>query len=82
MDKPGRAKASNHGAPDTEDRRSDSVSPSPGYRPTHDEIQQRAYAIHIKRGGHDGNDLDDWLQAEKELLEGQPKEEAGEEGEN
>ena len=35
--------------------------------PTTDEIRQRAFEIHIERGGIWGNDLDDWLQAEHEL---------------
>ena len=37
------------------------------YNPTHDEIQARAYEIHTERGGDNGHDLDDWLQAEREL---------------
>ena len=38
--------------------------------PTLDEIRQRAFEIHLERGGH-GYDLDEyldeWLQAEREL---------------
>ena len=34
-----------------------------------EEIQRRAYEIHIERGGIHGWDLDDWLQAEQELSE-------------
>jgi hypothetical protein len=33
------------------------------------EIRQRAFEIHVKRGGIHGCDLDDWLQAERELQE-------------
>lgn len=33
------------------------------------EIRQRAFEIHIERGGIHGCDLDDWTQAERELLE-------------
>jgi hypothetical protein len=33
------------------------------------EIRQRAFEIHIERGGIHGCDLDDWLQAERELQE-------------
>jgi hypothetical protein len=40
--------------------------PVPG--PTIDEIAQRAYEIFLARGGGPGHDLDDWLQAESELL--------------
>lgn len=35
--------------------------------PTPEEIRQRAFEIHIERGGLYGCDLDDWLQAEREL---------------
>jgi Protein of unknown function (DUF2934) len=35
--------------------------------PTPEEIQSRAYQIYIERGGADGSDLEDWLQAEREL---------------
>jgi hypothetical protein len=35
--------------------------------PTPEEIRQRAFEIHIDRGGVHGRDLDDWLQAEREL---------------
>jgi hypothetical protein len=35
--------------------------------PTPEEIRQRAFEIHIERGGIHGCDLDDWWQAEREL---------------
>ena len=37
--------------------------------PTPAEIRHRAFEIHIERGGIHGCDLDDWLQAERELRE-------------
>jgi hypothetical protein len=37
--------------------------------PTLAEIRQRAFEIHIERGGIHGCDLDDWRQAERELQE-------------
>ena len=37
--------------------------------PSRTEIRQRAFEIHIERGGIHGCDLDDWMQAERELLE-------------
>ena len=37
--------------------------------PTPAEIRQRAFEIHIERGGIHGCDLDDYLQAERELRE-------------
>jgi hypothetical protein len=35
--------------------------------PTPAEIRERAFEIHIERGGIHGCDLDDWLEAEREL---------------
>ena len=37
--------------------------------PTHEEIELRAYQIYVERGGAQGDDLQDWLQAEFELIE-------------
>jgi hypothetical protein len=45
--------------------------------PTPAEIRQRAFEIHIERGGIHGCDLDDWLQAERELQEKFKHEERG-----
>jgi len=36
--------------------------------PTHDEIEFRAYQMYLERGGEHGRDVEDWLQAERELL--------------
>jgi len=33
----------------------------------HDEIRRRAYEIYLERGGLPGQELKDWLQAEREL---------------
>jgi hypothetical protein len=41
--------------------------------PSHAEIEQRAYEIHLERGGIHGQDLEDWLQAERELTASYPK---------
>ena len=38
-------------------------------RPTHDEIAARAYEIYIEHGCLPGHDVDNWLQAEYELLQ-------------
>ena len=35
-----------------------------------DEVAQRAYEIYQRRGGDHGADLDDWLEAERELKPG------------
>ena len=32
------------------------------------EVEQRAYELYIERGCGDGQDLDDWLKAERDLL--------------
>lgn len=39
--------------------------------PTQDQIRQRAYEIHQARAGAPGRELDDWLQAERELKQEQ-----------
>ncbi|HEV3331265.1 MAG TPA: DUF2934 domain-containing protein [Bryobacteraceae bacterium] len=33
-----------------------------------EKIRQRAHQIYLQRGGQGGSDLDDWLQAEQEIL--------------
>ncbi len=38
-------------------------------RPTREEIDLRAHQIYVERGGAHGQDVNDWLQAERELLE-------------
>ena len=38
-------------------------------RPTHHEIAARAYQIYLERGRTSGHDMDDWLQAEYELMQ-------------
>jgi hypothetical protein len=35
--------------------------------PTPEQIQQRAHELYLARGGATGRELDDWLQAEREL---------------
>jgi hypothetical protein len=41
---------------------------------THEEkIRRRAYEICLERGGEPGHDLEDWLQAERELTADQSK---------
>lgn len=37
--------------------------------PSHEEIAARAYALYEARGASDGDDLNDWLEAEHELLQ-------------
>ena len=37
--------------------------------PTREEIELRAYHLYLERGGASGQDVEDWLQAERELVE-------------
>ena len=32
-----------------------------------DKIRRRAYELYVERGGEPGRDIEDWLQAEREL---------------
>jgi hypothetical protein len=38
--------------------------------PTREEIAARAFEIYQRRGGTDGQEIDDWVRAEQELREG------------
>jgi Protein of unknown function (DUF2934) len=46
--------------------------PGMGAAPTTEQIARRAYEIFEARGGQHGRDLEDWLQAERELRLGRP----------
>jgi hypothetical protein len=35
--------------------------------PSHEQIAERAYGLWLSRGAHDGDALDDWYRAEREL---------------
>ena len=37
--------------------------------PTHEQITQRAHEIFLERGAQPGREIDDWLQAEYELMQ-------------
>lgn len=41
------------------------------------EIERRAYELYLERGGADGHDVDDWVQAERELRAGAGKSQSG-----
>ena len=45
-----------------------SKQPEPEIVPLPEQIRQRAYEIYLQRGGQDGSALDDWFQAEQEIL--------------
>jgi len=40
---------------------------SANHAPRHQEIRRRAYEIYLERNGLPGDELDDWLRAEREL---------------
>ena len=48
---------------------SESARPNASKHPSPEEIRQRAYELHLACGCVHGRDLDDWLQAERELME-------------
>ena len=35
---------------------------------SHEQIARRAYEIYLQRGGEGGRDLDDWVEAERQLM--------------
>jgi DUF2934 family protein len=43
------------------------VMVQPNGRPSEDEVRVRAYQRYLERGGSHGNDVEDWVEAEKEL---------------
>jgi hypothetical protein len=58
----GRAEETMSDATNTKDRNRSEVPPTRLAR-----IAQRAHEIYEGRGGQDGKDMDDWLQAEREV---------------
>jgi hypothetical protein len=47
--------------------RSNGGEPSNGNGEHAERIAARAYEIYLERGGADGNDIDDWLKAERQV---------------
>jgi len=43
------------------------VSAASAYQPTYDDIARAAYQRYLSRGGSDGRDFDDWIEAERDL---------------
>lgn len=43
---------------------------TPQAEPTTEQIAQRAYEIYQSRGGTEGQDFEDWLEAERQLRRG------------
>ena len=67
--------------PDSPESRSDASASGPGMAPPpatlpadqSDRIAKRAYEIARERGFSPGHELDDWLQAEREIEAGAPR---------
>ena len=57
-------------AADTGATTSNSTPRGRGRQPSHEEIAEAAYFRHLRRGGQGGDELNDWLEAERELKEG------------
>ena len=38
-------------------------------KPSREEIEKKAYEIYERRGGQNGTDVEDWIEAERELTE-------------
>lgn len=45
--------------------------------PAQQTIQQRAYDLYLRRGQEQGHELEDWLQAEREMREQQGHQKVG-----
>lgn len=43
------------------------VSADSMYRPAYDDIAREAYLRYLRRGGSNGSDIEDWIEAEREL---------------
>jgi hypothetical protein len=75
-----KSKTGNQTAPHAIEKQTGSLNSSAGDAPANEEIQLRAYCIHVERGRRHGCDLDDWLQAERELTEEHPAGPSGNDG--
>jgi hypothetical protein len=65
---PARSSARRSGSADaTADMSTATQSGDVSYNPSFDEIAEAAYQRYLKRGATDGQDFDDWLEAEREL---------------
>jgi hypothetical protein len=47
----------------------ESRRPKGGSEPTREQIEELAYKRYVERGGEGGRELEDWLEAERELRE-------------
>ncbi len=73
MAKPRKRHEGDPPSPDTpETSRSGNGNGSHGDNPAPDRISTRAYELYLARGGSDGQAVEDWLAAERELTAGGP----------
>jgi hypothetical protein len=68
-------KSQNHSHSQTQNQRSgnpgvgtEPPASDPKRAPSRDDIAKRAYEIYVARGSARGQELEDWLQAERELM--------------
>jgi hypothetical protein len=67
--------------PDSPESKSEASASGPGITPTtaqmprqlHERIEKRAYELAARRGFTPGQEIDDWLQAEREIEAGRPR---------
>lgn len=67
--------------PDSPESKSDASASGPGITPTtakmprqlHERIERRAYELAEQRGFAPGQEVEDWLQAEREIEAGPPR---------
>jgi hypothetical protein len=60
--------ATQHETQDSDpDREGEQPLVNPLSAPADEEIAQRAYELYLARGGEDGHDLEDWLEARRQL---------------
>lgn len=71
MPSQGKSKTGNRPGENITENAAKSPNPPEPDAPTNEEIRARAYQIHLERGSPHGYDLDDWLEAERELKEKQ-----------
>jgi Protein of unknown function (DUF2934) len=67
MSMPTKPKRNEITAPPTAPARAETGEVSAGNSARDEEIRRRAYEIYLERGEQPGREVDDWLQAEREL---------------
>jgi len=78
------AKSSKRSQPET-DTQQEASTESPAYSSSatggydRDRVASRAYELYMARGGEDGNDMEDWFAAEREVSSTDRRSEGGDE---